>query len=84
MHKHDNQPDVKKIIPSKLETGLQQLLYKYIGTHIPKSATPNQITLIGAIGGFFGIVYCLCVSCRAITLFPDRYRLRNHLPPDMR
>lgn len=56
MHKHDNQPDVKKIIPSKLETGLQQLLYKYIGTHIPKSATPNQITLIGAIGGFFGIL----------------------------
>ena len=26
---------VKKIIPSKLETGFQQLLYKTIGVHIP-------------------------------------------------
>lgn len=47
---------VKKIIPSKLETGFQQFLYKTIGKHIPHNMTPNQVTLIGAIGGLFGIL----------------------------
>lgn len=47
---------VKKIIPSRLETGFQQLLYKTIGPHIPQSMTPNQITLIGALGGLVGII----------------------------
>lgn len=47
---------VKKIIPSRLETGFQKFLYKYIGTHIPKSMTPNQVTLIGALGGLFAII----------------------------
>ena len=46
---------VKKIIPSKLETGFQQFLYKTIGVHIPKNMTPNQVTLIGAIGGLIGM-----------------------------
>lgn len=48
--------EIKKIIPSKLETGFQQFLYKTIGQHIPKSMTPNQITLIGALGGLFGVI----------------------------
>lgn len=56
MRKQENQSDVKKIIPSKLETGFQQFLYRSVGQHIPKNATPNQITLIGAIGGLMGIV----------------------------
>ena len=47
---------VKKIIPSRLETGFQKFLYKYVGTHIPKSMTPNQVTLIGALGGLFAII----------------------------
>ena len=51
-----NEQKVKKIIPSKLETGFQQLLYKTIGVHIPKNMTPNQVTLIGAIGGLIGII----------------------------
>ena len=34
--KEENSGKVKKIIPSKLETGFQQLLYKTIGKHIPK------------------------------------------------
>lgn len=46
---------VKKIIPSKLETGLQQFLYRYVGKFIPKNMTPNQMTLIGAIGGLLAI-----------------------------
>lgn len=47
---------VKKIIPSRLETGFQKFLYKYVGIHIPKSMTPNQVTLIGALGGLFAII----------------------------
>lgn len=47
---------VKKIIPSKLETGFQKLLYATLGKLIPKWMTPNQITLIGALGGLCGIV----------------------------
>ena len=49
MNKEENTNKVKKIIPSKLETGFQQFLYKTLGKHIPKNMTPNQITLIGAI-----------------------------------
>ena len=47
---------VNKIIPSRLETGIQKLLYKTLGKHIPPGMTPNQITLIGALGGLMGIV----------------------------
>lgn len=47
---------VKKIIPSKLETGFQKLLYATLGKLIPKRMTPNQITLIGALGGLCGII----------------------------
>lgn len=50
------QNPVKKIIPSRLETGLQQFLYKHVGRHIPDWMTPNQITLIGALGGLCAIV----------------------------
>ena len=52
--KHQN--PVKKIIPSKLETGFQKFLYKYVGKYIPASMTPNQVTLIGALGGLFAVV----------------------------
>nr|WP_294487587.1 CDP-alcohol phosphatidyltransferase family protein [uncultured Anaerosporobacter sp.] len=52
----EDETEIKKIIPSKLETGFQQFLYKTIGKHIPKSMTPNQITLIGALGGLFGVI----------------------------
>jgi phosphatidylglycerophosphate synthase len=47
---------VKKIIPSKLETGFQQFLYKTLGKRIPENMTPNQITAIGALGGLVGII----------------------------
>lgn len=56
---------MKKIIPSRLETGVQKILYRTIGERIPAHVTPNQITLIGALGGFAGIV-CAALSgqCR--------------------
>lgn len=47
---------VKKIIPSRLETGFQKLLYRYAGKYIPKCMTPNQMTLLGALGGLFAII----------------------------
>lgn len=57
MNKEDDDTNkVKKIIPSKLEIGFQQILYKTIGKHIPQNMTPNQVTLIGAMGGLIGII----------------------------
>ena len=50
------QNPVKKIIPSRLETGVQQFLYFYVCKHIPGWMTPNQVTLIGALGGLLAIV----------------------------
>ena len=47
---------VKKIIPSKLETGFQQFLYRTIGEHLPKNMTPNQMTGLGALFGLMGAV----------------------------
>ena len=55
-NEQEQENKVKKIIPSKLETGFQNFLYKTIGVHIPKNMTPNQVTLIGAIGGMIGII----------------------------
>ena len=66
MNKEKNESKVKKIIPSKLETGFQQFLYKTLGGKIPKNMTPNQITLIGAIGGLIGI---LCAFLAKINSF---------------
>lgn len=52
---------MKKIIPSRLETGVQKFLYRTIGERIPARVTPNQITLAGALGGLAGIV-CAALS----------------------
>ena len=53
---------VKKMIPSKLETGFQQFLYKHVGKHIPKSMTPNDMTLVGALGGLAAIIFTLLTN----------------------
>lgn len=47
---------VKKIIPSKLETGLQKFLYKYVGKYIPSWVTPNQVTFVGAMGCLLAVI----------------------------
>ncbi len=52
---------MKKIIPSRLETGVQKFLYRTIGERIPEHVTPNQITLLGALGGLVGII-CAALS----------------------
>lgn len=71
--------EVKKIIPSKLETGFQQLLYKTIGKHIPKSMTPNQITLIGALGGLVGIICAFLAKINALFLIGTILGMLCHL-----
>lgn len=70
---------VKKIIPSKLETGFQQLLYKTIGVHIPKNMTPNQVTLIGAIGGLIGIICAFLAKLNPLFLIGTLFGLLCHL-----
>ncbi len=52
---------MKKIIPSRLETRVQKFLYRTIVERIPARVTPNQITLVGALGGLAGIV-CAALS----------------------
>lgn len=70
---------VKKIIPSKLETGFQQFLYKTVGKHIPKNMTPNQITLIGAIGGLIGIICAFLAKINPLFLIGTIFGLLCHL-----
>lgn len=53
---------VKKLIPSKLETGFQQFLYAHVGKHIPQSMTPNDMTLVGALGGLAAIIFTLLAN----------------------
>ena len=60
---------VEKIIPSILERGFQNFLYKTLGKHIPKKMTPNQITVIGAIGALFGIICAFLASIHMFLLF---------------
>lgn len=72
-------PKVKKIIPSKLETGFQQFLYKTLGKHIPKNMTPNQITILGALGGLFGIICALLAKINALFLIGTIFGILCHL-----
>ena len=73
---------VKKIIPSKLETGFQQFLYRTLGKHIPKNMTPNQITIIGAFGGLFGIVCALLAKINVLFLIGTMCGILCHLVCD--
>lgn len=47
---------LKKIVPSKLENAFYPIIYNTFGKLIPDRMTPNQMTLIGALGGLFGII----------------------------
>lgn len=71
--------NVKKIIPSRLETGFQHILYKTLGKHIPKNMTPNQMTLVGAIGGLFGIVCAFLSKINVLFLIGTVLGLLCHL-----
>lgn len=74
--------EVQKIIPSKLETGFQQFLYKTIGKNIPKNMTPNQITAIGALCGLVGIICTLFTRISPLFLIGTIFGLVAHLVCD--
>lgn len=73
---------VKKIIPSRLETGFQQFLYRCIGKHIPKNMTPNQMTLISALGGLFSIISTLLTNISPMFFIGTIIGLAVHLVAD--
>lgn len=73
---------VKKIIPSRLETGFQQFLYRRIGKHIPKNMTPNQMTLISALGGLFSIISTLLTNISPTFFIGTIIGLAVHLVAD--
>ena len=73
---------VKKIIPSKLETGFQQFLYKHAGEYIPKNMTPNQVTLVGALGGLFAVISTLLTWISPLFFIGTIAGLLVHLTAD--
>lgn len=73
---------VKKLIPSKMETGFQQFLYKNVGEHIPKSATPNQVTLVGALGGLFAVISTICTNISPVFFIGTILGVAVHLIAD--
>lgn len=73
---------VKKIIPSKLETGFQKFLYKHVGPHIPSWMTPNQVTLVGAIGCLLAIIFTLLTNISMFFFIGTIVGLIIHLVAD--
>jgi len=71
--------EVKKIIPSKLETGFQQLLYKTVAKYIPEKMTPNQVTLVGALGGLAGIICAFLSRLSSLFLIGTILGILSHL-----
>lgn len=71
--------EVKKIIPSKLEVGFQQFLYKTLGKCIPEKMTPNQMTAVGALGGLFGIICAFLSRINSWFLIGTILGLISHL-----
>ncbi|HOR22226.1 MAG TPA: CDP-alcohol phosphatidyltransferase family protein [Ruminococcus sp.] len=82
MAEHYTNP-VKKLIPSKLETGYQQLMYKLLGKHIPKNATPNQVTAVGALGGLFAIICALLANIDPLFFIGTIFGLFVHMTADV-
>lgn len=79
MNKKENTDKVKKIIPSKLETGVEQIIYKTFGKMVPKNMTPNQITLIGGLGGLIGIIFAFLAKFNLLFLIITILGILCHL-----
>ncbi len=77
-----NKSPIKKVIPSKLETGFQQFLYKHVGKHIPKDMTPNQMTFIGVMGGVLAVVSTLLTNSSSFFFIGTIIGLFIHLIAD--
>lgn len=76
---NNSEDKVNKIVPSKLETAFQKFLYRTIGKRIPQNVTPNQITLLGAIGGLIGIICAFLSVISPFFLIGSILGLISHL-----
>ncbi len=71
--------NVKKIIPSKLENAFYPIVYNTFGKIVPKNMTPNQMTLIGALGGLFGIICAFLARINTLFLIGTIIGLLTHI-----
>ena len=71
--------EIKKIVPSKLENAFYSIVYNTFGKMIPKNMTPNQMTLIGALGGLFGIVCAFLAKFNTLFLIGTIIGLLTHI-----
>ena len=74
---------VKKLIPSKLETGYQKLMYKLLGRLIPKSATPNMVTTVGVLGGAAAIIFAFLANISPLFFIGTIAGLFVHMTADV-
>lgn len=70
--------NVKKIVPSKLENAVYPIVYNTFGKIIPDKMTPNQITLIGALGCLFGIICAFLARFNKFFLIGTIFGLLTH------
>ena len=74
---------VKKLIPSKLETGYQKLMYKLLGRFIPKWMTPNQVTAVGVFFGALAILFALLAQISPLFYIGTIAGLWAHMTADV-
>ena len=77
--KETKETEVKKIVPSKLENAFYPIVYNTFGKMIPKNMTPNQMTLIGALGGLFGIICAFLAKFNTLFLIGTIIGLLTHI-----
>ena len=70
---------VKKIVPSKLENAFYPIVYNTFGKIVPSWMTPNQITLIGSLGGLFGIICAFLSKYNKMLLIGTIFGLLTHI-----
>ena len=71
--------EVRKIVPSKLENAFYPIVYNTFGKIIPPSMTPNQMTLLGALAGLFGIICAFLAGIHKLFLIGTILGLCAHI-----
>ena len=71
--------EVKKIVPSKLENAFYPIVYNTFGKLVPENMTPNQMTLLGALGGLFGIICAFLAKINTLFLIGTIIGLITHI-----
>ena len=71
--------EVKKIVPSKLENAFYPIVYNTFGKLVPEWMSPNQMTLLGALGGLFGIICAFLAKINSLFLIGTIVGLIMHI-----